>query len=349
MQPELLRPDNFTPPTRTPWGGRNIAGRYKRDLGLPPESQQASVGESWEVSVEPSFPSVLARTGETLAQAIAREPVGWLGPEVSRRFAGQTPLLVKVVDAASPLSVQVHPPDGHASLAPDESGKPEAWIVLETEPDAGLFLGFREGVGRESVAACLQQGGALDQLMNFVSVAAGDAFLIRPGTPHAIGPGVTIYEPQNVEPGKRGVTYRFWDWNRLYDAQGRPSPGGKPRLLHVAESLDVTDWGAPRGPAFVEWCRVAPRPLSAPGDALRHAALLDTPHFAVEQWLGSGHSSLSNVRTMLAFTCLGGRAEIRTPLGSCVVPCGQSAVVPAAAGALELVLENATLFASRTT
>src|SRR5262249_22835241 len=181
MRPELLRPDNFTPPTRTPWGGRNIAGRYKRGLGLPPESQAESVGESWEVSVEPSFPSVVARTGETLARTIAEDPAGWLGAEVSRRFGGQTPLLVKIVDAATPLSVQVHPPDGHASLAADESGKPEAWIVLGAEPQAGLFLGFREGVERAHVAACLEQGGALDKLMNFLTVSPGGTFLIRPG------------------------------------------------------------------------------------------------------------------------------------------------------------------------
>src|SRR5690606_5724972 len=137
--------------------------------------------------------------------------------------------------------------DGDPALGPGESGKPEAWVVLEADAGAGLYLGFREGVHRADVERCIAAGGALDALMNFVPVTAGDAFVIEAGTPHAIGRGLTLLEPQFVAPGCTGITYRYWDWNRRYDAAGALDPAGAPRALHLARSLDVTRWDGPRG------------------------------------------------------------------------------------------------------
>ena len=92
-EPVKLRPDNFTPPSRTPWGGHHIRRSIKRNLDLGPGD--ALVGESWEVSVEPSFPS-LTHDGSPLAELIAADPRAWLGPG----RGGQTPLLLKLLDAA---------------------------------------------------------------------------------------------------------------------------------------------------------------------------------------------------------------------------------------------------------
>ncbi|HZO12702.1 MAG TPA: type I phosphomannose isomerase catalytic subunit [Polyangiaceae bacterium] len=330
MKPEKLRPDNFTPPTRTPWGGTRILERYKAGLGI---QAQGAVGESWEVSVEPSFPSRLVSRDETLASLIARDPSAWLG-----RPAEQTPLLVKLLDAADNLSVQVHPADGDPALAPDESGKPEAWIVLDADPGAGLYLGFREGVGRREVEACIASGGALDALMNFVVVKPGEAFLIDAGTPHAIGRGLTLLEPQHVAPDKRGVTYRFWDWNRRYDSEGRLDSHGKPRELHVERSLDVTDWNAPRGAAFVDRCRAARKALEPHRDRC-----VSWPWFDVERWYGTGTLSLT-VDSLHAIVCLGGHVRIVTGAGSLALRMGESGVVPAAA--VDVELSDALVFAT---
>ncbi|MBM4360608.1 MAG: hypothetical protein FJ096_21075, partial [Deltaproteobacteria bacterium] len=76
LAPIALRPDNFTPPSRTPWGGTRLLSRYKACVTAHPPI----VGESWEISVEPSFPS-LTREGARLDACIAQDPVGWLGPE----------------------------------------------------------------------------------------------------------------------------------------------------------------------------------------------------------------------------------------------------------------------------
>jgi mannose-6-phosphate isomerase len=343
MKPVLLRADNFTPPTRTPWGGRKILARYKAELGLP--GDEPRVGESWEVSVEPSFPSRLADGNETLAEAIQRDPEAWLGAAVAKRFSGQTPLLVKLLDSADNLSVQVHPEDGDPALAADESGKPESWVILDADPGAGLYIGFREGVGRKDVEQCIADEGALDQLLNFVEVTPGDVFVIKAGSAHAIGRVVTLVEPQFVAPGRKGITYRYWDWNRRYDDRGVLDPAGKPRALHLERSLEVTDWDGPRGQAFVESCRPEIRILSE-GPAQRRG-LVDWEWFQVEEWGGTGSLTLPAAGTLWGLVSIGGRAELRAEGGALSLQCGQSAAVPAAAGDLTLELQDARIIATR--
>lgn len=343
-KPLRLRADNFTPAARTPWGGRRILGAYKADLGL--SWAEAIVGESWEISVEPSFPSRVEGVRErTLASEILADPLGWLGESVARRHSGQTPLLVKLVDAAESLSVQVHPAEGDPELAPGESGKPEAWVVLDAEPGAGLYLGFREGVTREDVERALKEGAAIDSMMSFVPVIPGEAFVIEAGTPHAIGAGVTLIEPQFVSPGRRGVTYRFWDWNRRYDAAGQPDPAGAPRELHVERSLAVTAWSAPRGEAFVATCRAERRVVSA-GPVTREV-VVDWPWFSFERWSGSGSLSVEPAGTMVGITCVGGSLRVASEAGELALRAGESGAIPAAAGALSVEARDAVAFAVR--
>jgi mannose-6-phosphate isomerase len=320
--PLLLQPDNFTPTVRTPWGGTRLAARYKPGLGLP---AQTRVGEAWEVSVEPSFPSRVLGSDDTLAARIAQEPGAWLGSPEARLG-----LLVKLLDADEPLSLQVHPAIGDPALLADESGKPEGWIILEATPGAGLYLGFTEGTSRAQVAECLEEGGDLSALMNFVPVRAGDAFLIEAGVPHAIGAGVTLLEPQYVEPGKKGLTYRFWDWNRRYDPQGLPDAvRGKARELHVARSLAVTDWSCV-GAGGVERCRAASRVLGAEG--LRHTRVLDGPWFGAERLEGEGAREVETLGGFVALTCTQGEATVSSEAGELRLARGYSAVVPASAG-----------------
>jgi mannose-6-phosphate isomerase len=359
MRPRLLRPDNFTPPTRTPWGGHKILKGYKAGLPVETDSPDAVVGESWEVSVEPSFPSRFHDDDGLLAAAIAVDPEAWLGAEVARRHGGQTPLLVKLLDSGDDLSVQVHPEDGDPALGDDESGKPESWFVLESEPGGGLYLGFREGVQRGDVEQCLRTGGPLNELLNFVSVSPGDFFIIEAGTVHAIGAGVTLVEPQYVAPGKKGITYRYWDWNRRYDEQGRPDPQGQPRALHVERSLEVTRWDAPRGEAFVESCRPEPELLDSnlgdtrveAGQVLSRRRLTNWTWFTVEQWSGTGELEIPAAGTMWALTCVNGEAEVTASEGegerTVAIPRGQSAVVPAACGALRIRGREMQVLATR--
>lgn len=236
-RPVLLSGDVYTSAARTPWGGTRLVKHFaKRAI----EPTTLRIGESWELSLGPELPSRTA-SGESLAALIERDRDDWLGAS-GDRAAG---LLVKLLDTDEPLSLQIHPRDDDADLARDESGKPEAWYVVRAEPDAWIAFGWRDGIGPADVRRALDRGdGSLAQMLQRVTVQPGDSFVVDAGTPHAIGPGVTLVEPQYVARGKRGVTYRYWDWERRYDDRGALDPAGRPRALHVEEALRVTDWDA---------------------------------------------------------------------------------------------------------
>lgn len=335
--PVLLRADNFTPVARTPWGGTRLARRYKADY-LGPSAQQL-IGESWEVSVEPDFPARL-EDGRLLVDYIAAHPEAVLGHEHALGRRG-TALLVKLLDAAEPLSVQIHPSDGYARLGADECGKPESWYVVERTEGAGLYLGFQRGVREADVRDALDAGASLEPLMRFIAVEPGDFFVIDAGIPHAIGAGLTLVEPQHVLPGRRGVTYRYWDWNRRYDAQGAPSTSGAPRALHREDALAVTDWQRFDAGDFVESIRlrVPQAALDQPvqATALAGGAGLDSPFLRVSRLAGTGAAKLPYDGRLQSVTVLEGSLQ----LGDIRVNRGRSAVVPACASDLPLQLREA--------
>lgn len=321
-EPVLLAPDNFTPPSRTPWGGSHLRALKARWVGSGPP-----VGEAWELSVEPSFPSRCA-SGEHLATRIARAPEAWLGAERSR---GATALLVKLLDAAEPLSVQIHPRDDAPGLAPDESGKPECWYVVRRDPGSGIHLGLAEGVDATSMARAIDTGADVAALLTFVPVEPGDFFVIEAGTPHCVGAGVTLVEPQRVAPGKRGATYRYWDWGRRYASDGRIDPSGSPRALHRDEALAATDWSLPRGTALLERVRLRAGPVDrdAPARLEPLAAPADAPVFCsalrVARVVGRGVLTLPWEGSLRALTVLEGAIE----LGRIVIEAGRTAAIPA--------------------
>jgi len=302
-RPMIPRPDNFTPIERTPWGGTRIANHLKPWLGIAGKI----IGESWEISAHPSFPNQFATSADravTLPDIITLFPGQVIGSAFRSGCLASFPILIKILDAQSNLSVQVHPPDGYDGLLPEESGKIEAWHILAAQPGAGLFLGLQTGVSPEIVRREVESGGRVDNLLNFIEVNPGETFLIRPGTLHAIGAGITLIEIQQTSE----VTYRLWDWNRKYDARGCQSPTGIARPLHVDHSLTVADFSAPRGQAFIESCR-----STEPGDRQRSAApLIDCKYFhaSLTQLQPRQERSLSGDGTFIAVTVLQGAITI---------------------------------------
>jgi mannose-6-phosphate isomerase class I len=340
--PLVLDCRNFTAPARTPWGGHRLRARLPSEPGAP--FPEGPLGELWCFSLDTAAPSRVltpeAATRETLANVLTTDPEAWCGRGASS--AGPS-LLLKLLDAGDRLSLQVHPADDDPALPPGTSGKPEAWIVLEADPGAGLWLGLADGVGRADVEAALDAasrdpGGPdpLAPLLHFVPVAAGDAFVIGPGTVHAIGGGVTLLEPQLVRPGREGLTYRFWDWGRRYDAAGRPDPTGAPRPLHRDRALAVTSWDAPRGAAFEATCRRLPSPLPAPKGVQREAILTLGP-VAVERLRAPGGGAVQ-IATDDALTVALPVAGALTLRDGRQALAGRACVVPAAAGAIEALL-----------
>jgi mannose-6-phosphate isomerase len=151
-----------------------------------------------------------------------------LGAAVADRYGSRFPLLIKLLDCAEWLSVQVHPNDAQARrmVGPGESGKTEAWYFIETEPAAQIMVGVKHGVGRNELAGRIRDGRILE-IADRVSVHGGDALLIPAGTLHALGPGLFLYEIQQAS----DITYRVYDWDR---------PQSTGRKLHIEESVEVT-------------------------------------------------------------------------------------------------------------
>lgn len=262
----LQAPLTFVPALKDyVWGGRNLARLFGRSL--PP----GVVAESWEVSGHWAAPTTVDRGplhGCALPELAKRFGEALLGRK-GMQAAGATrtfPLLVKLLDACRPLSVQVHPSDAQAAARrPPERGKTEMWYVLHAEPDAEVVVGLGPGVGladlRRAVAA-----GRVEACLNRTPVRAGDAVLVPAGTVHAILPGVVLAEVQQSS----DVTYRLYDWGRT------PEPGAPPRELHVAEALEAVRWPGAR-PGVQ-----APR-LLRHDDGLRQEVVAQCDKFVVER------------------------------------------------------------------
>lgn len=196
------------------WGGVLLRTLFGKDI--PGDT----VGESWEISTHKKGASRVdggALDGKTLPEA-----VGLIGPRLLGEGVGSFDLLVKLLDAREPLSVQVHPDDTYAAAHENGSlGKTEAWVVLHAEPGASLIYGIN-GTREQFVESI--RGGHVSDALCTVPVNVGDVLYIPAGTVHAIGAGLVLYEVQQSS----DVTYRVYDWDRL------PA-----RELHIEKAIDV--------------------------------------------------------------------------------------------------------------
>lgn len=217
------------------WGGRRLAS-----FGKPlPEGQ--AIGESWEVADMPTTSaggagggaqrSVIANgplAGRTLADAMNLWPGPMLGVATP---PAQFPMLVKFLDAAENLSVQVHPSPEYARRHPDAHLKTECWYILDAAPGSVIYKGVKPGVTREDFARAITAGTVVDLLIAEPAVP-GECHNLPSGTCHALGAGVLVAEVQTPS----DTTFRVFDWGRTG------------RELHVAQSLECIHW-CPAPPA----------------------------------------------------------------------------------------------------
>lgn len=330
-RPLLTSPDNVTPLARTPWAGHRLAATLKEGLVPPAEP----IGESWEISFGPELPSGVEGEKSDLAALALAGGETFLGREGGR---GSSALLVKLLDTAEPLSVQIHPSDADPQLGHDESGKPETWYVLHAERGAAIHLGLSADATLDRMRQSIEAGDDASRWLHRIEVRAGDFFVVPAGTPHAIGAGITLVEPQRVLPGKRGITYRYWDWNRRYDADGIPSVTGTSRPLHLSRALAVTRWDAPRGEAMLAkvhaWIGID---LATEASIVRvcgKSARLASDALEVSVLAGTGHLEVPRVDAVQGWTVLAGAVRLSGDGFDVEVPRGRSAVVPANVGAM---------------
>jgi len=158
---------------------------------LPAEFARGTQRDDWGLSHLPD--------GRLLRDAIEADPVGWLGTPLAAATGGTPGVLVKLLDAGERLPVHFHPTRAFARRHLGASyGKTEGWVILDAEPGAAAWLGFREDVPREALREWVaqQDGDAMLAAMNRRNVVAGDAIYVPAGTPHAFGPGILLCELQ---------------------------------------------------------------------------------------------------------------------------------------------------------
>ena len=278
-RPLLLQADNFTPLTRTPWAGKAIGRDYK--AGVVPQAVGQRIGESWEISCDPTFPSAVLGQDLNLPALCEKFPTQMLSSRLADHGVRTCEVLVKLLNPASPLSLQVHPEDDDPHLQSGECGKPESWYVLAAEPNAGLFLGFSKALSEAELIAKLRTPTTGAEFLQFVPVKPGDYFEIGPGVPHAIGPGVVLLEPQRIRAKLSGKTYRMWDWGRRYNEQGElDQDKGMPRELHVEAALRLVDSETQVGMEFVDSLR-RPAETSEDHGGLSLTSFPDNGHYQV--------------------------------------------------------------------
>ncbi len=188
--------------------------------------QAEITAEAWIVCEEDIVAEGLYQ-GKTLAKVVELEGTALLGSKVVQRTGRRFPLLIKLLDCADWLSLQVHPNNEQAKklVAPNQFGKAEAWYVIDADTNAQLISGFKPNVTRPDIQLAAGKKEMLDLVERRI-VKTGDTIFITPGTIHALGPGLLIYEVQQ----NSDITYRVYDWDR-------PMDGG--RKLHIAESIEV--------------------------------------------------------------------------------------------------------------
>lgn len=293
------------------WGGQRLM-EWKQ-LGDELLRKQP-IGESWEISAVESSPSTVANgtwAGYNLVDVIARRPKEILGKAVAEKYGGKMPLLAKFIDASKDLSIQVHPDDEMAQREHQKMGKSEMWYIIDAQPGAYLYAGFKQHITPEEYKRRVADGTITEVLARH-EVSAGDVFYLPAGRVHAICSGILLAEIQQSS----DVTYRIFDYNR-------PGMDGKPRELHTdlaAQALDFTVYDEYRT-EHDEAAAIVNKVLDTPFFSVRIIDA-DTPK----------HRSLIKYDSFVYLMCTQGECVIQARSTKAEVPlrAGYSCLIPAA-------------------
>ena len=200
------------------WAGENLKKYKNTELGKISESRELSFLKGDETKL------IYDNQEITISEFIEKEEIKkYINPKLKN-------LLVKLIDSSQSLSIQVHPSDEYALKYENSLGKTEMWIILEAEKDSYINLGFNKDVSKSNFPELIKDDSIL-KCLNKIYVKPGDVYLIKPGTIHAIGKGITLLEIQ--ESSK--LTYRVYDFNRVDNS-------GNKRELHVDKAMDVLNF-----------------------------------------------------------------------------------------------------------
>lgn len=300
------------------WGGNRLKNYGFNYDPLP------NCGELWALSSVEGRESVIANgflEGNTLNEAIEIYMGDLVGERIFDRYGTEFPLLVKLIDAARDLSIQVHPDDELAQRRGMPQGKTEMWYVVDAEPGATLISGFRRDTTPDEYRTALADG-RLMELLHTEQPRPGDVYFIPAGRVHALGKGLLVAEIQQTS----DCTYRIYDYDRV-------DSDGKKRQLHTAEAMDAIDFSGIEGHASTRY-------TAAPNESTTIAAC---PYFntRIIPLTAPIRKNLEDHDSFVVYLCVAGIAAVKA-MGT-IVPMhtGECVLVPAEADQVELFCEGA--------
>lgn len=288
------------------WGGEKIRTILGKDFSPLP-----NCGESWEISGVPGNVSVVKSgqlEGQSLAELVAAHKGELVGGKVWATYGEEFPLLIKFIDAADDLSIQVHPDDTLARARHNSLGKTEMWYIFQADPGSSLIAGFNRALDKDTFLEYFQSGRIMD-VLNREAVQEGDVFFLPAGRVHTIGKGLLLAEIQQTS----DVTYRIYDFDRRDDK-------GNLRELHVEQSLDAMDY------RFYPEYKTAYEPLTNVAAPLVQSAYFETNRLELTEPLHRSHSTDS----FTVYICVGGMGTLTAGGMDVPLALGATVLVPAA-------------------
>lgn len=204
------------------WGGQNLKKFNKL-------SDSQMIAESWELSTNKNGHSIVGNgkyKDLQLLDVIKKEPQIFLGSTSNTDL----PIMIKLIDAAKNLSIQVHPSTSDESFIDGISGKSELWYIVDCEPGSYIYCGFKRDTTANEVRACAQNG-TICEILNKVEVKKGNSIFVPAKTIHALGAGIVVAEIQK----NSDTTFRVFDY-------GRKDKYGNLRQLHLDEAIKALNF-----------------------------------------------------------------------------------------------------------
>lgn len=296
------------------WGGRRFETEFGRRL------PDGIIAESWELACHKDGMSIVSNgeyRGSSLEDMMGMFGKRLAGSGIYERFGNRFPVIIKFLDAADRLSVQVHPGDDFAREHENgELGKTEMWYVIKADPGAKIVYGLKPGVTREDFINAIK-ADKIYETLNVVEVREGDVFDIRAGLVHALGAGIMVAEIQQ----NSNATYRVHDYGRV-DART-----GQTRPLHIDKAIQVIDFVPETAPQRVSGLKVK---QDAAGTV---TLLVSNKYFCVELMDIRGDvNETADGRRFYAYTVIKGEAVIEYAGGSEKLNKGDTMLIPAEMG-----------------
>ena len=293
------------------WGGRRLA-----ELLTAPLPGDGPIGEAWILSDRDDHSSRVADgplKGRTFTQLLEQSREQLLG-KLAQRFR-RFPLLLKFLDAREMVSVQVHPADGHKELLPPgESGKTEAWVVLEAGKKSRIYAGLKPGTTPDDLRRALANGTVAGDLAYFTP-KPGDGVFLPAGTVHSLGDGVVVFEIQE----NSDVTFRLYDWDHI-DAKT-----GHLRALQVDQALACID--------FVDGAAGLVMPLVEATTPVRRERLFRCKQFRLWRLRGQSPFTVGAAGLPRVLVCVEGAGQVEHGGATYAVAKGDVLLLPAVVGA----------------